>query len=70
MYVGVSVLVVSRSAGKHQSFVGDKESLLIFTSKTTKQKKILLSNSFEVNVNQVFLQLVDTSMCIIMKEAC
>lgn len=69
VYVGVYDLAVSSNSGKHQSFVGDKESPLIFTSKTTKQKH-LPSNTFEINVNQVFPQLVDTSMCIIMNEAC
>ena len=52
VYICVYILTVSISAGKHQSFVGDKESPLIFASKTTKQtKKALPINTFGINVS-------------------
>ena len=49
--IGVYILPVSISVGKHQSFVGDKESPLIFTSKTAKQKTLPISN-FGIIANQ------------------
>ena len=48
--IGVYILPVSIRAGKHQSFVGDKESPLIFTSMTAKQKTLPI-NTFGIIVN-------------------
>jgi hypothetical protein len=51
--VGIYILAVNSSKEKHQSFMHDKESPLIFTSKTTKQKH-LPSNSLRLMSIRLF----------------
>ena len=60
--IGVYILPVSIRAGKHQSFVGDKESPLIFTSKTAKQKTLPI-NTFWIIINYTYSLNLSTQVC-------